>query len=69
MLMLKFVVSPSGVNTTADVFTYIIYMVLTIFIENLEQCVSIYRVKGFLEVDETNRSFFLVFSHFFDDLF
>ena len=31
VLMLTFVVSPSGVNTTADVFTYIIYMVFTIF--------------------------------------
>ena len=31
MLMLKFVVSTSGVNTTADVFTYIIYMTFTIF--------------------------------------
>ena len=30
MLMFKFVVSPSGVNTTADVFTYIICMALTI---------------------------------------
>ena len=31
VLMLKLVVSPSGVNTTADVFTYIICMALTIF--------------------------------------
>ena len=31
MLMLTFVVSPSGVNTTADVFTYIICMALMIF--------------------------------------
>ena len=35
--------------------------------ENLETCVSIYRVKGFLEVDENNDSFFLVVSHFLDD--
>ena len=33
VLMLKFVVSPSGVNTTADVFTYSICMALTIFSE------------------------------------
>ena len=31
MLMLKFVVSPLGVNTTAEVFTYIIRMALKIF--------------------------------------
>ena len=31
VLMLKLVVSPSGVNTTADVFTYIICMAFTIF--------------------------------------
>ena len=54
MLMLKFVVSPAGVNTTAEVFTYITCM------ENPEQFVSIYRFKGFLEVDENNGSFFLM---------
>ena len=35
--------------------------------ENLKRCVSINRVKGFLEVDENNGSFFLVVSHFFDE--
>ena len=72
MLMLKFVVSPSGVNTTIDVFTYIICMALTIFsgmshARRNWNCVSIYRFKGFLEVYENNGSFFLVVSHFFDD--
>ena len=35
--------------------------------KNLEQFVSIYRVKGFLEVDGINGSFFLLVSHFLDD--
>ena len=45
VLMLKFVVSPPGVNTTAEVYTYIICMALTIFsgmqytLENPEQFV------------------------------
>ena len=30
-------------------------------------CLFLSRVKGFLEVDEHNGSFFLVVSHFFDD--
>ena len=34
--------------------------------ESLEQCVTIYIVKCFLEV-ENNVSFFLVVSHFLDD--
>ena len=36
-------------------------------LENLEHFVPIYGVKGFLEVDEHNGSFFLVVSHFLDD--
>ena len=36
-------------------------------LENLEHCVSIYRDKYFLEVDESNGRFFLVVSHFLDD--
>ena len=31
VLMLKFVISPSGVNTTTELFTYIISMALAIF--------------------------------------
>ena len=36
-------------------------------VKNPEQFVSVYRVKGFLKVDENNVNFFLVVSHFLDD--
>ena len=35
--------------------------------ENVEQFVSINRIKGLLEVDENKGSFFLVVSHFLED--
>ena len=69
MLMLKFVVSPSGVNTTADVFTYIICMALTIF-SGMPYAWRIWN-SVFLStesnVDENNGSFFLVVSHCLDN--
>ena len=72
VLILTFVVSPTGISTTEMFFIHYLYgfddlLWDAIRMKNPEQFIYVYRVKGFLEVDDNNGSFFLVVSHFLDD--